>query len=100
MSNEPRRVFVGLLPSGTVTFVGEGEVDPVARLIADAGARLAAERATAEKARRGSRTRRRILSRRFIWMESAALAQIYGLSSSNTTRARAETTTKADAGRR
>jgi hypothetical protein len=51
MSNEPRRVFVGLLPSGTVTFVGEGEVDPIARLIADAEARLAAERATAEKAR-------------------------------------------------
>jgi hypothetical protein len=49
--SEPRRTLVGILPSGGVTYVQDGEVDPVGRLIADAEARLAAERATAEKAR-------------------------------------------------
>jgi hypothetical protein len=51
MSDEPRRVFVGYLPTADALFVGEGEVDPVARLIADANAKLDAERTEAERVR-------------------------------------------------
>jgi hypothetical protein len=68
-----RRVFVGYLPTADVTFVAEGEVDPVARLIADANAKLDAERAEAERVRlaaladieRAKRTKRARLVRRF-----------------------------------
>jgi ferric-dicitrate binding protein FerR (iron transport regulator) len=48
---EPKRVFVGLLPSGTVTFVAEGEADPITILLRDADQKLAAERATREPQR-------------------------------------------------
>jgi hypothetical protein len=50
MTHEPKRIFVGHLPSGGVTYVAEGEIDPVARLIADANAQLDAERAAEAKA--------------------------------------------------
>jgi hypothetical protein len=49
--NEPRRIFVGHLPTGGVTYVAPGEADPVVRLIADANARLDAERAAEERKR-------------------------------------------------
>jgi hypothetical protein len=49
--NEPKRIFVGYLPTADAVFVGEGEVDPVARLITDANAKLDAERAVAERVR-------------------------------------------------
>jgi hypothetical protein len=55
MSDEPRRVFVCHLPSGSVTFVAEGEADPVATLIADASRRLDAEREAEAKALAGCR---------------------------------------------
>ena len=42
---EPRRIFVGHLPSGTVAFVAEGEADPITILLRDAEQKLAAERA-------------------------------------------------------
>jgi hypothetical protein len=48
--SEPRRIFVGHLPAGGVTYVAEGEIDPVATLIADASRRLDAERAAEAKA--------------------------------------------------
>jgi hypothetical protein len=46
----PKRIFVGHLPTGGVTFVADGEVDPVARLIADANAKLDRERAEEARA--------------------------------------------------
>jgi hypothetical protein len=49
--NELRRVFVGYLPAGGVTYVAEGEVDPVATLIADANAKLDRQHAEAERVR-------------------------------------------------
>ena len=42
---EPKRIFVGHLPSGTVAFVAEGEADPITILLRDAEQKLAAERA-------------------------------------------------------
>ena len=74
MTDTPRRIIVGLLPSGgAVTYVAEGEVDPVARMIAQAGAELdrqlaaevraaAAKAADIERARgmRGARNMRRL----------------------------------------
>ena len=42
---EPKRIFVGHLPSGTVAFVAEGEADPITILLRDAKQKLAAERA-------------------------------------------------------
>ena len=74
MTDTPRRtVVVGLLPSGGVTFVGEGEVDPVARMIAEAHAKLDHERDAAERQRlaaiadieRARRTRLARAARRF-----------------------------------
>jgi hypothetical protein len=50
MSDEPRKIFVGHLPTGGVTYVADGESDPVARLIADAEAKLDAERAEEARA--------------------------------------------------
>ena len=47
---EPKRIFVGHLPSGTVAFVAEGEADPITILLRDADQRLAAERSTREAA--------------------------------------------------
>jgi hypothetical protein len=68
----PRRIFLGVLPSGADVFVGEGQSDPVARLISEANAefdrqRAAEPRAVAakaadverEKATRSARTMRR-----------------------------------------
>jgi hypothetical protein len=49
MVDEPRRIFVGYLPTADVTYVG-GEVDPVAILLRDAEARLDAERAAEARA--------------------------------------------------
>jgi hypothetical protein len=46
---EPKRIFVGHLPSGTVAFVAEGETDPITILLRDADQKLAAERATREE---------------------------------------------------
>ena len=49
---ETRRIIVGVLPSGgSVTYVGEGQADPVARMIAEAGAELDRQRAVEERAR-------------------------------------------------
>jgi hypothetical protein len=48
--SEPKRIFVGHLPAGGVTYVAEGEIDPVARLLAAANARLDAERAAEAQA--------------------------------------------------
>jgi hypothetical protein len=48
---ESRRVFVGYLPTADAVFVGEGEVDPVARLLADANAKLDTEKAETERVR-------------------------------------------------
>jgi hypothetical protein len=46
-----RRIFIGHLPTGGVTYVAEGEADPVATLIADANAKLDREHAEAERVR-------------------------------------------------
>jgi hypothetical protein len=43
--SEPRRIIVGLLPNADVTYVGEGEIDPVAIMLREAHATLDAERA-------------------------------------------------------
>ena len=52
MTDAPRRIIVGLLPSGgAVTYVAEGEVDPVAIAIREAGAELDRQRAEEERAR-------------------------------------------------
>ena len=53
MNDEPprRSIIVGLLPSGGVTYVGEGQEDPVAVMIREAGAELDAARAADERAR-------------------------------------------------
>jgi hypothetical protein len=42
---EPKRIFVGHLPSGTVAFVAECEADPITILLRDAEQKLDAERA-------------------------------------------------------
>ena len=55
--SEPRRVFVGRLPSGTVAFVAEGEADPITILLRDADQRLAAERATREATREAEKAK-------------------------------------------
>jgi hypothetical protein len=73
MVDAPRRIFVGYLPSGADTFVAEGEVDPVARLLADASARLDREREAEARAQaakaadieRVKNTRRARAARRF-----------------------------------
>jgi hypothetical protein len=48
---EPKRIFVGHLPSGTVAFVAEGEADPITILLRDADRKIAAERAEDERQR-------------------------------------------------
>jgi hypothetical protein len=48
--NEPRRVFVGYLPTADAVFVGPDEIDPVARLLADAASKLDREREAEAKA--------------------------------------------------
>jgi hypothetical protein len=51
MADEPRRVYVGLVPSGAdVIYVGEGAVDPVAIMLREANAKLDAERAAETRA--------------------------------------------------
>ena len=45
---EPKRIFVGHLPSGTVAFVAEGEADPITILFSDADQRRATERVAGE----------------------------------------------------
>ena len=56
---EPKRIFVGHLPSGTVAFVAEGEADPITILLRDAGQKLAAERAA--RRRRPRRQKQQVL---------------------------------------
>jgi hypothetical protein len=71
--NAPRRIFVGYLPTADAVFVDEGEPDPVARLLADAGAKLDREREAEARARaakaadeaRAKNTRRARSWRRF-----------------------------------
>ena len=51
MAEPPRRVIVGLLPSGgAVTYVAEGEEDPVAVMVRRTHAQLDAARAAEERA--------------------------------------------------
>ncbi len=49
MGDEPRRIVVGMLPSGGEIFI-DGP-DPIAIMLREANARLDAERAEAERAR-------------------------------------------------
>jgi hypothetical protein len=49
--NEPRRIIVGLLPTAGATYVGEGQEDPVAVMIREAGAELDRQRAAEERLR-------------------------------------------------
>jgi hypothetical protein len=48
--SEPKRIFVGYLPTADAIFVAEGEADPITILLRDADQKLAAERATREAA--------------------------------------------------
>jgi hypothetical protein len=50
MDETPRRIYLGVLPSGADVFVGEGQSDPVAILLREANARLDAERAAEARA--------------------------------------------------
>jgi hypothetical protein len=78
MTDEPRLIEIGVLPSGYAdTFVADGAIDPITVFLRDADMRLAAERAAAAKmiaskaadVSRGKNTRRaralRRLSRAF-----------------------------------
>ena len=48
--SEPRRIVVGVLPSGGSLTLVNGEADPVVRMIAEAGAELDRQRAEDERA--------------------------------------------------
>jgi hypothetical protein len=73
VTDEPRRVYLGLLPSGADVFVADGEADPLTVMLSEANARLDAERAEAERVRlaaladieRARNTRRAKAARRF-----------------------------------
>jgi hypothetical protein len=72
---EPKRFFVGYLPSGADTFVAPGEADPITILLRDADRKLAAERATREAATMEAGTAKPLQSAR----TSGKLRRLLGL---------------------